>query len=49
MVNVYEELSNERKELQKQGLVPEWYTTSAWQMFKERYSYEGEEGVKGRF
>jgi ribonucleoside-diphosphate reductase alpha chain len=38
--NIYEDLSEERKELQEQGLVPEWYSTASWQMFKEKYLYE---------
>lgn len=36
---MYEELSQERKQLQKDGLLPEWYTTGGWQMFKDRYMY----------
>ena len=42
MSNLYEDLSKERKKLQAKGLLPEWYTTGGWQMFKERYLY----GVK---
>jgi ribonucleoside-diphosphate reductase alpha chain len=37
---VYDKLSEERKNLQAAGLVPEWYTTAGWQMFKEKYMYE---------
>lgn len=48
MVMSFEELSQERKELQKQGLVPDWYTTQSWQMFKSKYAAPGEEAVKGR-
>lgn len=47
-IKTYEELSAERKALQKQGLVPEWYTTAAWQMFNSKYSSAGEAGVRGR-
>lgn len=32
-----EAISQERKELQKKGLLPEWYTTGAWKMFKSKY------------
>lgn len=39
MSNMYEELSQERKQLQKDGLLPDWYTTGGWQMFKDRYMY----------
>lgn len=44
----FEQLSKERKKLQKKGFLPEWYTTQGWQMFKEKYAYEGEEAVLGR-
>lgn len=37
--NLYEELSKERKQLQEEGKLPEWYTTGGWQMFKDRYMY----------
>lgn len=45
----YEELSVERKELQKKGWLPDWYTTFSWQMFKSKYAYGCEEGAKGRW
>ena len=44
----FEQLSKERKELQKKGHLPPWYTTQAWQMFKEKYAYKDEEAVVGR-
>lgn len=47
--NLYKKLSEERKELQEKGLVPEWYSTGAWQMFKAKYLYETDEAVKGQF
>lgn len=37
--SIYEELSQERKNLQELGEVPDWYTTGSWQMFKEKYRY----------
>lgn len=43
-----EALSAERKRLQAEGSLPEWYTTAAWQMFKDKYQVEGEEYVRGR-
>lgn len=50
MVSIYKELSEERKALQEQGLIPEWYTTAAWQMFKSKYAAPEEGlGVKPRF
>lgn len=47
--NIYKKLSDERKELQKQGLIPEWYTTAGWQIFKEKYLYETDRAVRGQF
>lgn len=38
--NKYDKLSKERKELQAQGLIPEWYTTGGYQMFKEKYEHD---------
>lgn len=50
MSNIYKELSEERKRLQEQGLVPEWYTTAGYQMFKEKYEYETNgRSVRGQF
>lgn len=46
--NVYEQLSEERKALQLADLVPEWYTTAGWQMFKDKYMYKTEH-VRGQF
>ena len=36
-MSVYNKLSEERKRLQEQGQLPEWYTTAGWQLFKEKY------------
>ena len=44
----FEQLSKERKELQEKGYLPDWYTTQGWQMFKEKYAYNGEHAVLGR-
>lgn len=49
MSQSYEELSVERKALQEKGWLPDWYTTTAWQMFKSKYAYGGEEAAKGRW
>lgn len=49
MSKKYNNISKERKALQKQGLVPEWYNTGAWQTFKKSYAHGAELGVKGRF
>lgn len=40
MVSIYDKLSQERKELQAHGHVPEWFTTGGWQLFKEKYLHE---------
>jgi len=36
---LYEQLSEERKELQAKGSLPDWFTTLGWQMFKDKYLY----------
>ena len=38
--SLYTELSEERKDHQARGVLPMWYTTAGWQMFKERYLYD---------
>lgn len=48
MSTIYEKLSQERKELQAQGLVPEWMTTGGWQLFKEKYLWEAR-GLKDTY
>ena len=40
-------LSAERKRLQKEGLLPDWYTTDAWGLFKSKYM-EGSSSFKDR-
>ena len=35
--NYYKELSEERKAQQEAGLLPEWFSTSGYQLFKEKY------------
>lgn len=48
--NIYRKFSTDRKELQEKGLVPEWYTTAGYQMFKEKYEYKTEgRSVRGQF
>lgn len=48
MAQSFEELSQERKKMQAEGLIPDWYTTQSWQMFKSKYAVPGEVGVRGR-
>lgn len=40
--NIYEKLSAERKSQQQNGKYPEWFTTGAYQMFKESYEYQAD-------
>ena len=40
--NIYEMLSEERKRMQAEGTMPEWYTTGGWQLFKSKYLYEAD-------
>lgn len=44
----FEALSQERKQLQAEGFLPQWYTTQGWQMFKEKYAVPGEMAVLDR-
>lgn len=44
----FERLSTERKNLQELGLLPDWYTTQAWQMFKSKYAVPSEGHTKAR-
>lgn len=39
-MNIYEKLSEERKQLQQEGKLPEWLTTGGYQLVKEKYLYE---------
>jgi len=41
-MNMYDDLSEERKGLQEKGLLPTWYTTSGYQLLKKKYLSEGE-------
>lgn len=40
MSTIYEKLSAERKQLQRDGKLPEWFTTGAYQLFKEKFVYD---------
>jgi len=44
----YEKLSNERKQMQESGNMPDWYSTASWILFKKNYLY-GTDTVKGQF
>jgi ribonucleoside-diphosphate reductase alpha chain len=48
--NLYSALSEERKRLQAEGLVPLWYSTGGYQMFKDKYEYDTKgRSVRGQF
>ena len=48
--NIYKALSEERKKLQEEGLVPEWYTTAGYQLFKSKYEYDTKgRSIRGQF
>lgn len=48
--NLYTKLSDERKALQDQGLVPMWYSTGGYQMFKDKYDFQTNgRSVRGQF
>lgn len=47
-MSMREQLSDERKRLQKEGLLPDWFTTQGWSLFKQKYIVSGEEAFKGR-
>lgn len=39
MDSLYKKLSLKRKQLQQEGVVPEWYTTAGFQLFQDKYEY----------
>lgn len=47
-IQLFEQLSAERKRLQAEGLLPDWYTTQGWQMAKAKYTVDGEPALLGR-
>lgn len=40
--SIYTKLRKERTEQQELGLLPDWYITGGWQMFKEKYLYQAD-------
>lgn len=46
-MSIAKELSKERKQKQKDGIIPKWYTTAGYQLFKEKYDSGG--NVKQRY
>lgn len=47
--NLYKRLSEKRKQLQEEKLIPEWYSTAGLQLFEDKYEYDTTESVKGQF
>jgi len=47
-MSILEQLSQQRKELQAKGSVPQWMTTAGFQLFSEKYTNEGEDSFNGR-
>lgn len=37
---IYDKLSEERKKLQAEGLMPKHWSTASWQLFKDKYLYQ---------
>lgn len=42
MDNHYEQLSKERKQMQAEGTIPDFFSTASWQLFKAKYLYEAD-------
>ena len=40
--SIYDDLSAERKQMQKDGTLPEWFTTPGWQIFKQKYLFQAD-------
>lgn len=47
-MSLRDQLSDERKQLQKDKLVPEWFNTAGWSLFKQKYASPNESAFKGR-
>lgn len=47
-MSIRDQLSEERKQLQASGHLPEWFTTDGWSLFKQKYAVEGEDAFLGR-
>ena len=46
MKTIYEDLSEERKRLQEEGVLPDWFTTAGWQLFSSKYATKAEKDFK---
>lgn len=45
---IYQKLSDERKQLQELGHLPEWFTTPSWQLFRSKYLHNAV-GIRDTF
>lgn len=41
-IGEYGKLSVDRKKMQAEGVMPEWFSTGGWQLFKDRYLYQAD-------
>ena len=41
-IDLYEQISEERKAGQRSGVIPDWMSTAGYQMFKQKYLYQAE-------
>lgn len=48
-ISIYKSLGRERKALQEEGKIPEWFTSAAWQLFKEKYITAENPDIKSTF
>ena len=46
--SLYAQLSEERYDLKEKGMIPDWYTTGGWQLFKANYLHDAT-GVRDTF
>lgn len=42
MSNIYDKISLERKKMQAEGVMPEWWSTGGWQLFRDKYLYQAD-------
>lgn len=47
-MSIREQLSEERRRLQKEGSLPDWFTTDGYSLFKQKYAVKGEDSFRGR-
>ena len=40
--SIYQDLSNQRKKMQEEKTLPEWFTTIGWQVFEQKYLFQAD-------